>query len=129
MNDESALSIDVLPLPVPPATTTLSFEATIAWSDAATSSVSAPKPIKRCDGERLLEEAPDRDVRAVRRGGREDRLDARAVGEAPFEDRAARSIVLADELRGVAERGLERLPAREARLGELEDPLCARRRS
>ena len=66
------------------------------------------------DGERLLEEAADRDARPVGRGGRQDRLDARAVGQAPLEDRPLVVDVLADELRGVAERRDERLAAREA---------------
>ena len=67
------------------------------------------------DGERLLEEAADRDARPVGRGGREDRLDARAVGEAPFEDRLLLVDVLADELRRVAERRDERLARLELR--------------
>ena len=47
-------------------------------------------------------------------------LDARAVGQAPLEDRLHLVDVLADELRGVAERGDERLARLEARVGEVE---------
>ena len=74
------------------------------------------------DRERLLEEAADGDVRSVGGDGRDQRLDARAVGEAPFEDGVRLVDVLADVLREVPERREERLAAGELRGDELELP-------
>jgi hypothetical protein len=118
MNPERALSIDVFPLPVPPATSTLHLATTNARS-ASAASVDEPR-----DRQRLLEEATDRHVRAVRRDGREDRLDTRAVGHAALEDGALGAHGLADVLREVAHGGGERLAVVEAGVDPREHALA-----
>src|SRR5262249_30180632 len=72
------------------------------------------------DGERLAEEATNGDGRSIRRRGRQDGFDARAVREASLEDGPLLVDVFPHELRRVAQRGDERLAGLEASLGKLQ---------
>ena len=61
-----------------------------------------------------------RDADAAARGRRQDGADAAAVGQAGVEHRVIGGDGLADELRDVAHRRLERVLGGEARVGALE---------
>ena len=82
MNDDSTLSVVVLPVPVPPDTSTLSLPRTHASSTTATSMVIG------AEGDQVLHlvgvggELADGEHRAVHRQRRDDGVDAGAVGEA-----------------------------------------------
>ena len=88
MNDERTLRVVVLPEPVPPETKTLSLASTQARRNSNISGVAVPKPDEVVDRERLGRELPDGDDRPDERERLDDRVDARAVGQAGVDARA-----------------------------------------
>ena len=118
MKHESALSIDVLPLPVPPAIMMFSLETTIACERRARPSpVSEPKPTSRSTVSVSLKK---RRIETCGPSGATGGITAsmrEPSGKPPFEDGVRLVDVLADVLRQVPQRGDERLAARELRAG------------
>ena len=80
MNELSALSSVVFPEPVPPEISMFSRACTQPASRSTISVVSAPFAIS-CSIVSLRAESADREDRSVERQRRNDRVDARAVGQ------------------------------------------------
>ena len=119
-NDDSAFSSEVLPEPVPPATMTLRLRNTQISRKRRAASVMAPYFMSCSTVRRSLGKRRMRDADAAARGRRQDGADAAAVGQAGVEHRMIGGHGLADELRDVAHRRLERVIGGEARVGALE---------
>ena len=120
MKPDSTLSSDVLPEPVPPATTMLRLPATQAFEEGLARLVDRAEREQRLDGQPLLGEAADRQADAAPRRRRQHRAHAAAVGQAGVEHRPVAVGAAADELRDVAHRRLERVRRREARLRQVQ---------
>ena len=71
MNDDSALSMVVLPVPVPPLISTFSLACTQAPSSPTISGVTLPICTRSCEAQRLAAEAAD---------GQDGAVDAPAAG-------------------------------------------------
>ena len=82
MKDDSALSVVVLPEPVPPETMMLSRVATRRLQVGRHLFGEGAEADEVVDPELLLLEFPDRDEAAVHRDRRDHRVEARAVGKA-----------------------------------------------
>ena len=123
---DKALSIVVLPEPVPPEMMTFMRLAPAILSTVAIFSESEPKPLHHVDGDRLFGEFADRDGGAAQRERRDDDVDAAAVLEAGVGER--RGLVdaaadLVDDPLGDLE---QMLLVAELDLGELELALASR---
>ena len=88
MNDERTLRKVVLPEPVPPETKTLRRASMHARRNSNISGVDGPESDQVLDRVRRLRELPDGDHRPDQRQRRDDRVDARAVGQAGVDARA-----------------------------------------
>ena len=88
MNDDSTLSVVVLPEPVPPETKMLRRASTHALEELEHLGRRGAEPDQVVDRERRGGELPDGDDRADQRQRRDDGVDAGAVGQAGVDHRA-----------------------------------------
>ena len=88
MNEDRTLSVVVLPEPVPPDTKTLSRASMQTRTKSNISGVAVPKPDQVVHRVRRRRELADGDDGADERERLDDRVDARAVGEARVDARA-----------------------------------------
>ena len=97
MKLESTFSSVVLPAPVPPDTIRFSRQATAACRNSSIGSVHDSRPTRSLRAEAVGPEAADRHRRAVERQRRNDRVDARAVGQTRVHHRARLVDAAADD--------------------------------
>ena len=128
MNDESTLSIVVLPEPVPPETTMLSRASTQALRNVAISGVKVPKRIRSSTVKRILGELTDRDGRTVERDRRNDGVDAGTIGQAGVDRRRRFVDATAERRNDAVDDAHDVLVVIEHHIGKFQACRAARRR-